>query len=113
VDELRKVPAFRLAVVRDSGPPGREIGADRDDAIARDRDPDPVIANPLIVNHLTACSVCLRVLRGTEWVEAERAIRDLRSFALPAPPRFDSALCDHCTDSIDRRRREPKETLAA
>jgi hypothetical protein len=74
----------------------------------RDRDPGGVIANPLI-----ACSVCLRVLRDTEWVEAERAIRDLRSFALPAPPRLESALCDHCTDSIHRRRREPKETLAA
>lgn len=74
---------------------------------------NPLIANPLIATHLIACSVCLRVLRGTDWVEAERAIRDLRSFALPAPPRFESALCDQCTESIDRRRREPKETLAA
>jgi hypothetical protein len=76
---------------------------------------NPPIANPPIANTLAlvACSVCLRVLRGTDWVEAERAIRDLRSFALPAAPRFESALCDHCTDSIDRRRREPKETLAA
>jgi hypothetical protein len=67
-----------------------------------------VIANPLI-----ACSVCLRVLRGEEWVEAERAIRDLRSFALPAPPRLESALCDHCTESIRRRRSEPSAALAA
>jgi hypothetical protein len=73
----------------------------------------PPIASPPVPSPLIACSVCLRVLRGTEWVEAERAIRDLRSFALPAPPRFESALCDHCTESIDRRRREPKETLAA
>ena len=29
---------------------------------------------------LTACSVCLCVLRGTEWVDAETAIRELRSF---------------------------------
>jgi hypothetical protein len=69
---------------------------------------DLVIANPLI-----ACSVCLRVLRGEDWVEAEHAIRDLRSFAFPAPPRLESALCDHCTESIRSRRREPKETLAA
>jgi hypothetical protein len=74
---------------------------------------DLVIANPQTLNPLIACSVCLRVLRGEEWVEAERAIRDLRSFALPTPPRFESALCDHCADSIDRRRREPRETLAA
>jgi hypothetical protein len=74
---------------------------------------NPPLANPPIANTLVACSVCLRVLRGGDWVEAERAIRDLRSFALPAPPRFESALCDHCTESIDRRRREPKETLAA
>jgi hypothetical protein len=74
---------------------------------------DLVIASPLTASPLIACSICLRVLRGTDWVEAERAIRDLRSFALPTPPRFESALCDHCTESIDRRRREPKETLAA
>lgn len=74
---------------------------------------DLVIANLQTLNPLIACSVCLRVLRGEEWVEAERAIRDLRSFALPTPPRFESALCDHCAESIDRRRREPKETLAA
>jgi hypothetical protein len=84
------------------------MGAIRDDGEARDRDPGCVIANGLI-----ACSVCLRVLRGTEWVEAERVIRDLRSFALPAPLPLESALCDHCTESIRRRRREPKEMLAA
>jgi hypothetical protein len=71
------------------------------------------ILDHVIANRLTACSVCLRVLSGTEWVEAEHAIRDLRSFALPAPPRLESALCDQCTESIRRRRREPKETLAA
>ncbi|HEX4679828.1 MAG TPA: hypothetical protein VH210_11580 [Gaiellaceae bacterium] len=69
---------------------------------------DLVNANPL-----TACSVCLRVLRGEEWVEAERAIRDLRSFASPAPPRLESALCEHCAESIRSRRSEPRETLAA
>jgi hypothetical protein len=64
-------------------------------------------------NHLIACSVCLRVLRGTDWVEAERAIRDLRSFSHPAPPRLESALCNDCTESIRSRRGAPKETLAA
>jgi hypothetical protein len=59
------------------------------------------------------CSVCLRVLRGEEWVEAECAIRDLRSFVFPAPPRLESALCDHCAESINSRRSEPRETLAA
>jgi hypothetical protein len=57
--------------------------------------------------------MCLRVLRGTEWVEAERAIRDLRSFTLPTPLRLESALCDQCTESIRLRRREPREKLAA
>jgi hypothetical protein len=74
---------------------------------------DLMIANPLIANQLIACSVCLRVLRGEEWVEAEHAIRDLRSFALPAPPRLEPALCDHCTESIRRRRSEPSAALAA
>ncbi|MDX6451595.1 MAG: hypothetical protein QOH16_1644 [Gaiellaceae bacterium] len=71
------------------------------------------ILDRVITNSLTACSICLRVLLGAEWVEAEHAIRDLRSFAFPAPPRLESALCDHCTESIRRRRTEPKAALAA
>jgi hypothetical protein len=53
---------------------------------------------------LITCSVCLRVLDGTEWIEAERAITDLRSFALPVPPRLEAAVCDACMESIRRRR---------
>ena len=63
-------------------------------------------------NRLTTCSVCLRVLHDAEWIEAERAITLLRSFALPVPPRLDSAVCDHCLESI-RRRRALAGTLAA
>jgi hypothetical protein len=60
--------------------------------------------------HLTACSVCLRVLRGTEWVDPERAIRELRSYERQAAPRFEPALCSVCAKSIHRQRLEvPRE----
>jgi hypothetical protein len=64
-------------------------------------------------NNLTACSICLRVLRGSVWVEPEQVIRELRSFALQEPPRFESALCTHCTQSIRSRRAQTREPIAA
>ena len=62
---------------------------------------------------LTACSICLRVLRGTEWVEAEAAIGELRSYERRAVPGFEPALCTACADSIRRRRIEAPEPNAA
>jgi hypothetical protein len=53
---------------------------------------------------LTACSVCLRVLHGAEWIEAEHAIRELRSFELTKPPRLASAICPYCMDALRDRR---------
>jgi hypothetical protein len=40
---------------------------------------------------LVACSLCLRVLRGSEWLEAERVISEIRSYEVsdsrnPRPP---------------------------
>jgi hypothetical protein len=52
---------------------------------------------------LTACPLCLRALRGSVWVEAERAIQELRTYELEGLPRF-KHVCDHCTDSILSRR---------
>jgi hypothetical protein len=43
---------------------------------------------------LTTCSLCLRVLRSSAWVEAERVIREIRSFELEAPPRLMLGVCD-------------------
>jgi len=40
---------------------------------------------------LITCSICLRVHRGSEWTEAERVIREIRSYELDAPPRLQSA----------------------
>ena len=62
---------------------------------------------------LTACSVCLCVLRGTDWVEAETVIRELRSFEVSAAPRLSSALCHRCARSVRERRARPVEPLAA
>ena len=43
---------------------------------------------------LTSCPLCLRVLRGSDWVEAERVIRDIRSYELAAPPRLEWTVCE-------------------
>jgi hypothetical protein len=62
---------------------------------------------------LIACSLCLRVLRGSEWIEAERIIRSIRSFELEAPPRLHPAVCDYCAEAILSRREEASERFAA
>jgi hypothetical protein len=50
------------------------------------------------------CSICLRVHRGSEWLEAESVIKEIRSYELQAPPRLRSAVCDDCAESIFGRR---------
>jgi NMD protein affecting ribosome stability and mRNA decay len=61
---------------------------------------------------LVICSICLRVRIGSDWVEAERVIRELRSYELEAPPRLRSAVCEDCAESIFSRR-ETDEPMAA
>lgn len=63
--------------------------------------------------NLVSCPLCLRVRRGSEWVEAERVISDIRSDELAAPLRLQSAVCDFCSDSISSRRADPDEPIAA
>jgi hypothetical protein len=62
---------------------------------------------------LIACSICLRVRRGSEWVEAERVIRELRSYELETPPRLRAAVCDDCTGAILSRRAQEVDSVAA
>jgi NMD protein affecting ribosome stability and mRNA decay len=62
--------------------------------------------------NLVVCSICLRVHVGAKWVEAERVIRELRSYELETPPRLSSAVCDDCAESIFLRR-ETDEPMAA
>ena len=56
---------------------------------------------------LIACSLCLRVLHDSEWVDAERVINELRSYELAAPPRLEAGVCDLCAESIHSRRVGP------
>jgi hypothetical protein len=62
---------------------------------------------------LTTCSLCLRVRRGSEWLEAERFIRETRSYELDAPPRMHAGVCDFCAESIFSRRVQVDEPIAA
>jgi hypothetical protein len=61
---------------------------------------------------LITCSLCLRVLRGREWMDAERVIREIRSYELEAPPRLRSAVCDVCAESIFSHRTEDQPVAA-
>jgi hypothetical protein len=62
---------------------------------------------------LITCSLCLRVLRGSQWLEAEHVIREMRSYELDGPPHLGSAVCDVCAESIFTRRAQPGESIAA
>jgi hypothetical protein len=61
---------------------------------------------------LITCALCLRVRRGSEWIEAERVIREIRSFELEAPPRLQSGVCDACAESIFSRRARAEPAAA-
>lgn len=63
--------------------------------------------------NLVTCSLCLRVQRGSTWVEAEHVIRELRSFEFSTAPHLRPGMCDACTDAIFGRRARAVETLAA
>jgi hypothetical protein len=71
------------------------------------------IQNARSQTRLITCSVCLRVRRGSEWIEAERVINEIRSYDFDAPPRLKSAICDVCADSILSRRAREVEQVAA
>ena len=62
---------------------------------------------------LIACSLCLRVRRGSAWVEAEDLIRELRTYELPTAPRLQPGVCDDCAEAILDRRAEMHEPVAA
>jgi hypothetical protein len=53
---------------------------------------------------LVTCSLCLSVLRQDEWIDAEEAIRRLRSYELPSPVSLEPGLCDGCRAELDERR---------
>jgi hypothetical protein len=61
---------------------------------------------------LVTCSLCLRVRRGSEWIEAERVIRQLRSYELESLPRLQSAVCDTCAERIFSRRAQVEPVAA-
>jgi hypothetical protein len=62
---------------------------------------------------LITCSLCLRVRRGSEWMEAEHVIGEIRSYDLDAAPRLRPAICDACAEAIVSRRAEERERAAA
>jgi hypothetical protein len=62
---------------------------------------------------LITCSLCMRVLRGSEWIEAERVIREIRSYELDELPRLHSRVCDVCAESIFSRRTSLEQPVAA
>jgi hypothetical protein len=52
---------------------------------------------------LVACAWCERIkLDG--WVEPAAALRQLRTYEWPEPPRFSHGICDRCADGLARKR---------
>src|SRR5262245_1721003 len=47
-------------------------------------------------NRFVACSICLRVRKGQEWIEAVEVIRQLRTFEHEKVVRLRGALCERC-----------------
>lgn len=62
---------------------------------------------------LVTCSLCLRVRRGSDWIEPEVVIQKLRSYELPDAPHLQPAVCDDCADAIFDRRAHADEAIAA
>jgi hypothetical protein len=54
---------------------------------------------------LVACSLCLRVHRGSGWIDAGVAIRRLRTFER-SEVRLEPGICDRCSELIARRRQD-------
>jgi hypothetical protein len=61
---------------------------------------------------LITCSLCLRVLRDGQWMDAERVIREIRSYELETPPHLHDAVCEACVESIFSRRSEHEPVAA-
>lgn len=64
------------------------------------------------MKRLIVCSICLRVRRGAEWLDAERVIAEIRSYDAELP-RLRGVVCDRCTSKISRRRDAGQDALAA
>jgi hypothetical protein len=62
---------------------------------------------------IVACSRCLRVQRGADWLIAEEVIREIRAYELPEAPRIRPGLCDRCRTAIRARRARVDGSLAA
>jgi hypothetical protein len=69
--------------------------------------------NATTSSDLVTCSLCLRVLRESEWVDAERVIREIHSYELEDLPHLLPGVCDDCADRIFARRATPAEAVAA
>jgi hypothetical protein len=66
-----------------------------------------------VPQELIICTLCLRVQHDSHWIDAERVIREIRSYELETVPRLHGSICDNCVDSILRRRGQNEQTLAA
>jgi len=62
---------------------------------------------------MVTCSRCLRVQRGSSWIEAEEIIKELRTYELVDPPRLRPGFCDYCAAALAAARAAPAHPLAA
>lgn len=60
---------------------------------------------------LIACSICLRVRRGSEWLDAEHVSRDVKSYDDELPP-LHGTICNDCVEATSRRRADGEDAVA-
>lgn len=56
---------------------------------------------------LTACAWCERIRLDGRWVDAARAIAQLRTYEWERPPQFTHGICEACFEEVERRRSTP------
>jgi hypothetical protein len=64
-------------------------------------------------NRFVACSICLRVRKGQDWIEAVEVIRQLRTYEDENVVRLRGTLCERCEMELRLRRQPSVEELAA
>jgi hypothetical protein len=61
---------------------------------------------------LIVCSICVRVRRGSEWLDPGRVVREINSYDHELPL-LHGAVCDACAEAISRRRASRQDAVAA
>lgn len=66
--------------------------------------------DPATREHIVDCTRCAKVNVDGAWLVESDAVRELRTYDQPEPPRFASTVCPHCLAYLGVRSRRRPET---